>query len=169
MRDLLAKKASRANSFQVVSLVANNPKHYKELIEIIQENRIPISEKAAWSMNHCFEDRVGFFEDYYPELTQIVADASYSDSIKRNIVRIFQFKQIPKKFHASVINSCFDLVLKKETAVALKAFSLQVLENMTIIYPELINELKASINDLLPTATPGLKNRGQHILNRLRS
>ena len=167
MRDLLAKKASRVNSFQVVSLVANNAEKYRELIEIIKENNCPYSEKAAWAMNHCHDDGTGFFDEYYPELTQILADKSYSDSVKRNIVRVFQFKQIPEEFQASVINSCFDLVTNKDTAIAVKAFSLGVLENMVKLYPELKNELTACIEDMLPTASSGIKNRGKHILKRL--
>ncbi len=167
MRELLAKKASRANSYQVVSLVSNNPEKYKELVEIVKENESPYSEKAAWAVSHCFDEKTGFFEDYYPEFTKILGDKTYSDSVKRNIVRIFQFKDIPEEFQASIINSCFELVIKKDTAIAVKAFSLGVLENMLKTYPELKNELKSCIEDLLPTASSGLKNRGNHILRRL--
>ena len=167
MKELLAKKASRANSFQVVSMVANNPARYKELIEIIITNESPYAEKAAWAMNHCYEDGTDFFDDYYSEFTQIIADESYSDSIKRNIVRVLQFKNIPQEYQASIIDSCFNLLTNKKSAVAVKAFSLGVLENMVKLYPELKNELVASIENLLPNASSGLKNRGQKILKRL--
>ena len=110
----------------------------------------------------------GFFGDYFAEMTQVFADTSYSDSIKRNIVRVFQFTTIPEQFQASIIDSCFALVSNKKTAIAVKAFSLGVLEKMAKLYPELKNELKAVIEDLLPKASSGLKNRGQHILKRLK-
>ena len=167
MRELLSKKASRANSFKVVELVGQDYENYKELIGLIVENVCPISEKAAWAMNHCFEDKVGFFEDYFLEMSQVLAGEKYSDSIKRNIVRVFQFIDIPEKYQASIINSCFALVTNKKTAIAVKAFSLGVLEKMVKLYPELKNELVASIEDLLPNASSGLKNRGNHILKRL--
>lgn len=167
MRELLAKKASRANSFKVVSLVANDPERYKELVEIIKENQSPFSEKAAWAMNHCFDDGTGFFDDYFEDFAQILANDLYSDSVKRNIVRVFQFKKIPENLQGSIIDSCFGLAQKRDTAIAVKAFSLGVLENMAKLYPELTNELVACIEELLPTASSGLKNRGQHILKRL--
>lgn len=168
MRELLAKKASRANSFEVVLLVGNSLKKYQELVSIIQENTSPFSEKAAWAMNHCFENGTGFFDDYFKEFTEILSDKNYSDSIKRNVIKVFQFKEIPEEHQGSVINSCFELVIKKDTAIAVKAFSLGVLENMVKLYPELTNELVACIEDLLPNASSGLKNRGQHILRRLK-
>lgn len=167
MRELLTKKASRANSYQVVAMVGKDYKLYKELIRLIVSYECPVSEKAAWAMNHCYEDGVGFFEDYFEEMTLVLADSKYSDSVKRNIVRIFQFIDIPQKHQASIIDSCFTLVTNKKTAIAVKAFSLGVLEKMTKLYPELKNELRAVIEDLLPKASSGLKNRCQHILRRL--
>lgn len=167
MKELLSKKASRANSYAVVALAANNPKRYQELVEIIKKNETPYSEKAAWAMTHCFDEKLGFFTDYFADFTQILADSAYSDSVKRNIVRVLQFQEIPEEFQGSIIDSCFHLVTKKDTAVAVKAFALGILENMVKLYPELTNELVACIEDLLPNASSGLKNRGQHILRRL--
>ena len=106
--------------------------------------------------------------DYLEELIPIIGKSTYSDSVKRNIVRILQFIEIPEKFQVSVIDSCFELVTNKKTAIAVKAFSLGVLEKMVNLYPELKNELKAVIEDLLPKASSGIKNRGQHILRRLK-
>ena len=169
MRELLSKKASRANSFKVVELVGEDYENYKELIGLIIENVSPITEKAAWAMNHCFDNGGGFFGDYFLEMAQVLADREYSDSVKRNIVRIFQFIDIPEQFQASIIDSCFALVTNKKTAIAVKAFSLGVLEKMSKIYPELKNELVAVIEDLLPKASSGLKNRGQHILRRIKN
>ncbi len=169
MRELLAKKASRANSYAVVAYVANDADKYRELVEIVKENISPYSEKAAWAVNHCFENGTGFFDDYFEDFAQILADSCYSDSIKRNVVRIFQFKEIPLDLQGSIINACFHLLQKKETAIAVKAFSMGVLENMVKLYPELENELVTTIKDILPNASAGLKNRGQHILKRLAS
>lgn len=168
MRELLAKKASRANSYQVVALVLNDPANYAELVKIIANYECPYSEKAAWAVSHCFDEKGGFFDNHLAEFVSILASEVYSDSVKRNIVRVLQFTQIPEKHQASVINSCFELIQKKETAIAVKAFSLGILENMVKIYPELKNELLACIEDLLPSASSGLKNRGQHILKRLK-
>ena len=167
MKELLSKKASRANSYRVVALVSEDPKLYKELVGLIVKNESPVSEKAAWAMNHCFEEGKGYFQEYFKEMTAILADKSYSDSIKRNIVRLFQFVEIPEEHQATIIDSCFMLVTNKNTAVAVKAFSLGVLEKMVKLYPELKNELIASIENLMPGASSGLKNRGGHILKRL--
>ncbi len=168
MRELLTKKASRTNSYKVVALVGEDYKNYKELVGLIVDYECPVSEKAAWAMNHCFEEGLGFFEDYFEQLVPVIGSSIYSDSVKRNIVRILQFVEIPEKYQASVIDSCFDLVMKKQTAIAVKAFALGVLEKMVKLYPELKNELVAVIEDLLPKASSGLKNRGQHILKRLK-
>lgn len=167
MRELLSKKASRANSYQVAAMVGNDYQKYQDLIELVVNYECPISEKAAWAMNHCFEEGTGYFQDFFEELTPIIGDPKYSDSVKRNIVRVFQFVEIPEEYQSSIIDSCFELVGNKKTAIAVKAFALGVLENMVKLYPELKNELISAIELILPTASSGLKNRGQHILKRL--
>lgn len=167
MKELLTKKASRANSYQVVAMVGKDYENYSDLIDLIINYECPVSEKAAWAMNHCFEDGVGFFEDYFEELVPVIGSSTYSDSVKRNIVRILQFVEIPKEYHVSVIDSCFELLTNTQTAIAVKAFSMGVLEKMVKLYPELKNELVAAIEDLLPKASSGIKNRGQKILKRL--
>jgi len=168
MKELLAKKASRANSYEVVGLVANSKAKYSELVEIIKENNSPYSEKAAWVITHCFDERAGFFDHFYSDFIKIIGEESYSDSVKRNIVRILQFKSIPTEYHGAVIDACFRLLTKKETAIAVKAFSMGVLDQMVKIYPELTNELILCIEEILPVSSSGVKNRGNKILKKLK-
>ena len=167
MRELLLNPASKVNSLKVVTYIGDSFERYEELIQLIVANDSPLAEKAAWAMTHCHDKDVGFFDEFYSEMTQVLGDDSYSDSVKRNIVRILQFKKVPEEYEATVINNCFELLANKKSAVAVKVFSLGVLENMVKRYPELKNELIACIEELLPNASSGLKNRGQHILKRL--
>jgi len=167
MIELLTKPASKSNSLKIVDLVGNDEHEYKKLVEIIIANDEIISNKAAWAVTHCHDKDLGFFTDYFSQWALILAGNEYSYSLKRSVLRTLQFVEIPKKHQSSIIDSCFTLLVEKKSAVAVKAFSLGVLKNMVNLYPELKNELISSIELLLPTASSGLKNRGNHILKRL--
>ncbi|MDA9775693.1 hypothetical protein N9B59_00685 [Flavobacteriales bacterium] len=167
MKELLVKPASKSNSLKIVELVGRNENEYKKLVEIALVNDGIMSDKATWAITHCHDNKQGFFCDYFPQWAIMLAGKDYSDSLKRSVLRTLQFVEIPEENQASIIDSCFELLVEKKSAVAVKAFSLGVLENMVKLYPELKNELISCIELLLPTASSGLKNRGKHILKRL--
>lgn len=167
MHQLLAKSASKSNSLEIVRLVGNDKHEYQKLVEIVVANDPEMSAKAAWAITHCHDKKLGFFSNYCDEWALVVSQNTYSDSLKRSILRTLQFVAIPEKNQATIIDACLELVINKKSAVAVKAFALGILENMVKLYPELKNELISAIELILPTASSGLKNRGQHILKRL--
>ena len=168
MRELLLLPQSKINITKVVDFVGNDKERYAELVKNIITNDPVFSNKASWALSHCYDNKVGYFIEFLDELLPVLEKDTYSDSTKRNIIRILQFVNVPEKHRASVIDSCFLLLNNKEKASAILAFSMQVLYNMSLIYPELKNELIFSIEEIIPNATPGVKNRGKNILKKLR-
>jgi hypothetical protein len=90
------------------------------------------------------------------------------DSIKRNILRIFQYMELPKQYHERLINLCFDILIKKEEAIAVQVFAMSVLYNLIKDYPELRRELTFILEEKLPYASPGYKARAKTILIKFR-
>jgi hypothetical protein len=58
-------------------------------------------------------------------------------AVKRNVVRLLQFVEIPWKLHGEVMNYCFDFIADVKEAAAVKAFSLTILENLCQQYPDI--------------------------------
>src|SRR5690606_41177156 len=54
---------------------------------------------------------------------------------------------IPKKYHGKVMNACFHFISDVKTAVAIKAFSLTLLDNLSRSYPEITRELNLVISE----------------------
>ncbi len=67
----------------------------------------------------------------------------------------------PKRYHGEVMSICFDFIADVETAPAIKAFSLSILENLSAIYPDIKPELKLIIEERWQYETPAFKVRGE--------
>jgi hypothetical protein len=72
--------------------------------------------------------------------------------------------EIPEEYHADVMNACFGFIEKPSTPVAIKAFSLTTLGNLSKYYPEIKQELKLIIEDRIDTETAAFKSRAKKIL-----
>ena len=57
-------------------------------------------------------------------------------SIKRNTIRLLQHVSIPKKIEGEVMGVCFGYLADPDEMVAIKAFSLTVLQKLSKKYPE---------------------------------
>ena len=75
---------------------------------------------------------------------------------------------IPERFHGRVMNICFNYISSPEEAVAIKAFSLTVLEHLSKQYPEIRSELKTIIEDRWDYESAAFRSRAKKILERLK-
>ena len=62
---------------------------------------------------------------------------------------------------------CFDYLLSLDEEIAVKAFSLTVLNNLSILYPEIKQELKTIIEDRWEFETAAFHSRAKKILKEI--
>jgi hypothetical protein len=86
------------------------------------------------------------------------------DAVKRNTVRLLQDISIPKKYQGEIMSLCFDYISSPTEKIAVKAFSLTVLQNLSKSYPEIKQELKAVIEDRWDYETAAFHSRAKKIL-----
>ena len=85
----------------------------------------------------------------------------------RNSIRVLEAIDIPEKFHGDVMNVCFQFIETPATPIAIKAFSLTTLFNLSKTYPEIKLELKLIIEERRDTETAAFKSRGRKIWSKL--
>ena len=65
------------------------------------------------------------------------------------------------------MNICFNFTLSNETAVAIKVFSLTILQNLSKSYPEIISEIKLIIEERWEHETVAFRARAGKILKKV--
>ncbi len=160
----LEKEHSKALTEKIVNEVILHPEKMKDLMDVFVKGPVQITQRAAWSISFIAEKEPSLLNNYYELFIDLLKQPNKHDSINRNILRALQFVEIPEKHQGNILDCCFNLLRSSNEPIAVKAFSMTVIYNLSLIFPEIQNELKICIEDLLPYASSGLKNRGNKIL-----
>ena len=153
----------------VATSAIENPAIFVKLYEYSFSPDKHLSFRASWTLSKVC-DR--YPEMIYPYLSQIVDSLSGIDneSVLRSFLRILSLSEIEKidavrqgllaDFSFTQLNSGF-------SAIAVKAYSMEILYKLTLIYPDLANELSTSIRLLMEDGSAGITSRGRMILRKL--
>jgi 8-oxo-dGTP diphosphatase len=153
----------------VAASAIENPAIFVKLYEYSFSSDKHLSFRASWTLSKVC-DR--YPDMIYPYLSQIVDSLAGFDneSVLRSFLRILSLTDIDKintrqqgilaDFSFSQLNSGF-------SAIAVKAYSMEILYKLTLIYPDLANELSTSIRLLMEDGSAGITSRGRAILRKL--
>ena len=160
----LLKEHSKKQCDAIVKWIGKNPERFAELMKCFFEGEYRVTQRAAWPMSNCVEKYPDLIKPYYKKLLANLNRPGLHDSIPRNTLRLLQYVEIPEKFHGQVMDICFRYLSSPAEAVAIKAFSITVLQNLAKQYPEIINEIKLVIEERWDYETVAFKTRAKKLL-----
>ncbi|MFV0304363.1 MAG: hypothetical protein ACK5IC_02625 [Moheibacter sp.] len=167
----LEKEHSKENSQKIIAYIGNDAERYAQLMDCFfmktEDYRVP--QRAAHVVSLYFDKNSTFIEPYLPRLMERLNDEKLDGALKRNILRVLQFTQIDEEYRSLVYNRSFELLGNPTEAVAVRAFAMTVLYNITEHYIELKSELLGLIEMVLeePNTSPGIQNRGKKVAGKL--
>lgn len=142
-------------------------KNFKELMQCFLSNEYRLAQRAAWSVSWAAKKKPAIIVPHIKTLVAQLSRTDVHDAVIRNSVRVLQDIEIPEALHGDVMNACFQFIEKPAIAIAIKAFSLTTLFNLSKIYPEIKPELKLIIEDRIDNETAAFKSRAKKILKAL--
>lgn len=159
---------SKARVMQLAIVAAESEAVLRELIGCFTSGDSRLTQRASWSLSWVARKNQTIIQPYIGMIVKQVCDPKAHDAVVRNGLRILEDLDIPEEFHGELLNACFDFIQKKHTAVAIKAFSLHVIFNLSEIYPEIRNELKLVIQENIEFETAAFQSRGKKLLAKLK-
>ena len=141
--------------------------NFKELIDCFLSDNVRVAQRAAWSVSWAAQKRPELVQSYAGVLISQLKRTDVHNAVIRNSLRILEDLDIPEEFHGEVMDACFQFLQKRDTAIAIKAFALTVLFNLSKIYPDIKNELRVIIEENMDYETAAYKSRGRKILAKL--
>jgi hypothetical protein len=164
LKDALLEEHSKKQCNRIVSWVGNNKKRFDELMRLFFNSEYRVTQRAAWPISYCVRNNPGWVKSYFKPLLDQLEKKGSHDAVKRNIVRLFQDVQIPVKYQGRLMNLCFEFIQSNNTAIAIKAFSLSILGNLSHRYPEIIPELKLIAEERWEIETAAFHSRAKKII-----
>jgi len=169
LRETILAEHSKANCNKIVNWVGHSQKRFDELFSLFlhsdpESSRDRITQRAAWPISYCVIDHPDFISKHFSKLVKNLHKPGIHDSVKRNTVRLLQHITIPKKFHGKIMDLCFQYISSPGEPVAIKAFSLTILQNLSTQYPEIKNEIKLIIEERWEHETAAFKSRAKKFM-----
>jgi|WetSurMetagenome_2_1015567.scaffolds.fasta_scaffold05781_7 8-oxo-dGTP diphosphatase len=146
-----------------------NPAIFLKLFEYSHSPDKKLAFRASWTLTKVCDK---FPEMIYPYLSQIVETLNEIDneSTLRSFLRIISLsdlRKISSRQHGLLADFCFSRLNSGTSAIAIKAYSMEIIYKLALIYPELANELSATINLLQGEGSAGVVARGHMIMKKL--
>jgi hypothetical protein len=164
---MLAKEHTKTQTDKIVQYVGNDKERFAVLMQLFLKGEYRITQRAAWPLSYCVRQYPELIAPYYKSILDNLKKGNLHVAIIRNTMRMLQDVSIPKKFQGRVMSICFDYIQSPETPIAVKAFSLTVLQNLSRDYPEILPEVKLIIEEQWDQSTPAFRSRAKRILKGL--
>lgn len=145
-------------------------KHSEELLTVCALNHHQLlSSRAMWVLSHCHDIDYTRIEPYYEKLINHLNTKNLHNGVVRNILRLFQHESVPSSYETFLLDKCFNFIKNPTEAIAIRAFSITIVFNISKPYPELLSELSLLLNHILITEnSPGIISRAKNILKEIR-
>ncbi len=163
---MLLAEHSRKQCDKIVRYIGTDRLRFGELVQLFLQDEYRVVQRAAWPLSRCAERYPALVQKYLPRIVRKLQQPGLHDGVKRNTVRMLQHIDIPLPLHGMVMNTCFDYLADPKEAVAIKAFSMTVLQKLAAQYPDIMPELKALVEDQLPHQTPAFKSRAKKLMQQ---
>ncbi|HKL67289.1 MAG TPA: (deoxy)nucleoside triphosphate pyrophosphohydrolase [Bacteroidales bacterium] len=169
VKDTLSRKGGVGACEVLADACITNPKLLKLLVDFSFSNDTTLAFRASYSITKAEEKIPGLSEEYYPLFVQKLGVLN-NESVIRAFLKIlaaYDFTRFEEKHHGIIAERCFYWLRDNNTAIAIRVYSMENLLKLSLIYPDLRNELYSTVLQVMENASAGIKSRGKQILKQL--
>ncbi len=164
IRDTLLEAHSKTQTEKVVAYVGDDPRRFAELMKLMLGPVYRLSQRAAGPVSYCIQRHPDLVTPYWAELVDQLERDDAHIAVRRNVARLLQFVDIPKRHQGRIFDACYKLFANPAQPIAVRCFSMTVAVNIARDQPELIDELRLVVGEHLETSSAGLRSRARRLL-----
>ena len=170
IREALEAEHSSALNRRIIVYVGDDTERFDELMNCFFSDKYRLCQRASWSVGDIAQKKPHLFEPYLERMLKNLDTPKQHDAIKRNTMRVFKsLPEIPDDLLGLTADICFRYVTTPSVAVAIRAFAMRVLEKICQKVPELKEELRLTIENLLQYETQSaFVSAGREVLKKLK-
>ncbi|MBN2213873.1 MAG: hypothetical protein JW723_06475 [Bacteroidales bacterium] len=147
--------------------VGNDPSSYKEILDLVLYEPMPVSSRAGRVLDLCTEKEPSLFQSH---VSVVINEIKRKKKVHRCILKIFAGQQIVLSEHQEgiLVNACFEWLADESQSIATKVYCMEILAGFAEKEAGIIPELIALLEELLPGASTGTRNRALKIIKRFK-
>lgn len=166
LKKLLGGAAIPMQKEDLAQVIGTSPGTYKELIQLTFSKDMPACWRAAWMMDYLAEVEPSLPEAHIGRIWEMLPD-KHPDGVKRSTLRMLCRYNIPEEQQGLATDLCLDWLIMESIPVAVKAYSMEIMHKITMVYPELKGEVIAILEDQMDNNSVAFMARARHIIKAL--
>ena len=156
-KELLREHSKRQIS-RMVEWVGSDPCRFRAFLDLMLGDGEILARRAAWVVGDAAEACPALARPHLPKLLDRLTRPALPEAVMRHIFRVLQFVTIPPRLEGKVLSLAM-AALGGTAPIAVKAYAITLLKGVSDRYPEILPELRALIDEILPSAGPAIRSR----------
>ena len=165
----ILKEHSKRQVVKIAKWIGNNRRRFKQLMELFLNGKPVVTQRSAWAVGILGEKYPKLITPWLPAMLKKMQEPKVHCAVKRNVTRTLQFVDIPRRHLGKVVTICFNELADPKSPIAVKAFSMYTLAKIAKKEPAIVQELKVTIELMLPHASGGLLACSRKVLKQISS
>jgi hypothetical protein len=167
--DELRKRHSKTIKDRIVRYIGSDAKRFNELVKIFVGNDDLLTRWAGWPLSDVVRKHPAMIAPHLKQVLKLVDRPKAHEAVKRDVMRLLQFIDIPGKLAGLAFDKAFTLFSDSGEAIAVRVFAMQVMADVAMKEPGLKNEVILAIEADLPYGSPAYRSRARRLLKTLKS
>ncbi|MBV9217025.1 MAG: hypothetical protein JO053_12700 [Acidobacteria bacterium] len=163
LRDEILAEHSKAQTAKIVDWIGNDPVRFGELMRLFLGDEYRVTQRGSWPLSNAVERHPELIKPYFGKLLKQLERDDVHVAVKRNVVRLLQFVEIPKRYEGRIFDACYSLIADPAETVAVRCFSMTVAANIATERPELMDELRLVATEHPQALTAGIRARMRRV------
>jgi hypothetical protein len=164
IRAALLEVHSKAQAEKICNYVGDDPEKFAELMRFMFGSVYRLSQRAAWPVSYCIQRHPELITPYWTKLARQLEREDAHVAVRRNVARLLQFVEIPKRYAGRIFDACYALVADPAQPVAVRCFSMSVAAKIAKDSPDLLGELRTVVGHHPQSMTSALRIRASRVL-----
>lgn len=169
IRDMLNRMSGIKEAEWVASSANDNPMLFRKMIEFSFSDDRRLAFHSSWILTKATDREPEKIRPYLPLIVESLEKID-NDSSLRSFLKILSLNDpgiLTKKHQGLLADACFRFLNSGSSAIAIKAYSMDILYRLTLIYPELGTELALSVRSVMDIDSAGVASKAKTILRKL--
>jgi hypothetical protein len=167
LRAEILKEHSKRQALKIAAWVGSDKTRFRELMELFLHGEYRVTQRAAWIVGHCGQQHPALIIPWLPAMLKRMMEPDVHIAVKRNVLRIIMEIEIPRTLLGRIMSICFAELNSPTSPIAVKVFSMYILERVARQEPGISRELRETIEQMLPYAGAAIRACGRKVLKRL--
>ena len=153
----ILKEHSKRQTVRISRWVGGNPARFNDLMKLFLAGDRRTTQRSSWIVSCTGERHPELITPWLMRMLKRMKEPDVHPAAARNVLRVMTRIELPGNLLGRVTSICFDELASPQSPTAVRAYALVVLANIAEKEPDIIREIRATTELILPHAGPGVQ------------